>query len=88
MDKKLKRKWVAALRGGSWKQCTYAFHGDGNERCVIGVLLGILEIEPGGLSLSDKLDPYLSIDSRSLLYTMNDRGLTFGEMADWIEVAL
>jgi hypothetical protein len=87
MNKKLKRKWVAALRGGSQKQCTYAFDSNG-ERCVIGVLLGILEIEPGDLSLSDKLDPYLSIDSRSLLYTMNDIGLTFGEMADWIEVAL
>jgi hypothetical protein len=87
MNKKLKRKWVAALRGGSWKQCTEAFDSNG-ERCVVGVLMSVLEINPMEIHLSDKLDRYLSIHSRVTLYTMNDIGLTFGEMADWIEANL
>ena len=88
MNHKLKRKWVAALRGGSWKQCKDVYWRDGGERCVVGVLLSVLEIELREVGLSDKLDPYLPIGSRATLYGMNDRGSTFGEMADWIEVNL
>jgi hypothetical protein len=87
MNKKLKRKWVAALRGGSQKQCKYAFDSNG-ERCVVGVLLSILGVNLREIGLGDALNPYLTIHSRVTLYEMNDSGSTFGEMADWIEVNL
>jgi hypothetical protein len=38
MNHKLKRRWVAALRGRRWRQCREAIFRRGNYRCALGVL--------------------------------------------------
>jgi hypothetical protein len=63
MNKKIKRKWVAALRGGNWQQCFGRARGRGNQRCALGVLAEVLgvhldvdqgHLEPNLLGLNEQ----------------------------------
>jgi hypothetical protein len=45
VNKKLKRKWVAALHGGYGQQCTPELNGGGNSRCALGVLGEVIGVE-------------------------------------------
>lgn len=46
MDKKIKKRWVAALRSGKYKQGKGALHNRQNEFCCLGVLCE-LAVEDG-----------------------------------------
>ena len=63
MNKKIKRKWISALRGGNWHQCFGRLRGQGNQRCALGVLAEVLrvrieldqgDLEPDLLGLSEQ----------------------------------
>lgn len=83
MNHKLKRKWVAALRGGQWVQIRghLGYGRKDNHRCALGVLQ---EVEPGYDCSID-----LTIDGNALptkIIMLNDAfGKSFNEIADWIE---
>jgi hypothetical protein len=87
MNKKIKRKWVAALRGGNWQQCFGRARGRGNHRCALGVLAEVLgvhldvdqgHLEPNLLGLNEQ--QYDSIN----LFNEDDRK-SFEEIANLIE---
>ena len=44
MNKKIKRKWISALRGGNWHQCFGRPRGQENQRCALGVLAEVLGV--------------------------------------------
>src|SRR5215471_17618261 len=87
MNKKITRKWISALRGGSWHQCFGRLRGQGNQRCALGVLaeaLGVhidvdqVDLEPDLLGLN--VQQYDSI----YLFNDDDRK-SFEEIASLIE---
>lgn len=53
MNPEIKKKWLAALRGGEFEQCT-GYLKDGGKYCCLGVLG---EIQ--GMNLSDDVEEYL-----------------------------
>ncbi len=89
IDKKLKRRWVAALRGGSYEQ-VFGNCWDGsaldlappdNKRCALGVLYSILGI-------TRIYHDHLQVDPQTLMQIvrLNDvERKSFDEIADWIE---
>ena len=90
MDKKLKARWVAALRSGEYKQCQRVLH-DGVGYCCIGVLETILGGAPEknaviiGNGIVEQMGGVLV---KSELVGMNDRGASFKEIAGHIEANL
>ena len=87
MNKKIKRKWAAALRGGKWQQCFGRARGQGNQRCGLGVLAEVLgvhldvdqgDLEPNLLGLNER--QYDSI----YLFNDDDRK-SFEDIANLIE---
>jgi hypothetical protein len=87
MNKKIKRKWISALRGGNWQQCFGRVRGQGNQRCALGVLAEVLgvhidvyqvDLEPDLLGLIEQ--QYDSI----YLFNDDDRK-SFEEIASLIE---
>lgn len=93
MDKKLKAKWVKALRSGKYKQGMQALYQEGSY-CCLGVLSCIATGKrgragaysaKGGYDLADKV---LGDAKSQRLQTMNDGGCTFTEIADYIEERL
>jgi hypothetical protein len=86
MNHKIKRRWVAALRGGTYKQCTGTLCNDEGEHCVLGVLAVIQNLE-----ISEYDHPYpdlcrLTGVTNETFWTLNDaRRMSFTEIADWIE---
>jgi hypothetical protein len=87
MNKKIKRKWISALRGGSWHQCFGRLRRQGNQRCALGVLAEVLgvhidvdqfDLEPNLLGLNEQ-----QYDS---IYLLNDDDRkSFEEIAGLIE---
>ena len=101
MDKKIKKKWLKALRSGKYKQ------GMGTLRiedrfCCLGVLCDLLDpkkweqdeydelrfrylgergLLPTGIKVELNINP---IDELKVI-DMNDTGLHFNRIADWIE---
>lgn len=78
MNHKLKRKWVNALRGGTYKQC-FGRSYERDARCALGVLTEV-KIESGmsheRLSAADGLS----------IICMNDvKKMSFKQIADWVE---
>jgi hypothetical protein len=82
-SKTLKRKWVAALRSGKYKQGTFTFQC-GDTFCCLGVLCAIARrpsgwgfvsscFKDGGDAVCDKLA------------LMNDTGTSFKKIASYIE---
>lgn len=99
MDAELKTKWVEALRGGAYPQCTGFLHRGANY-CCLGVLY---EISGGKWKRTEK-DAYftkygfmgylgpsrdelgLTDGQHRALSEMNDTGMPFAVIADYIEI--
>jgi len=103
MNPEVKTKWVAALRSGEYKQGHYRLRSKLNEFCCLGVLcevVGLIEAKDGSEYMHyDGWTAYLptpiasaaevSRDTQEELAMLNDaQGLSFGEIADWIESRL
>ncbi len=95
MDKKLKSKWLKALRSGRYKQ-TKGFLRRGDHYCCIGVLCQIQRANFEKLNMKElKIGKYadgLTEKNLSHLAQMNDGTLAAGEprcsfkqIADYIE---
>lgn len=100
MNRKLKLKWIKALRSGRYKQATSSLRQEG-AYCCLGVLANVagcrwLADEPilkgKAVGLRSDEGAYLSpvqfdISSRTQkkLAEFNDDGKTFDEIADYIE---
>lgn len=93
MDKKLKAKWVRALRSGRYKQGKGLLQR-GERNCCLGVLCRIAKIpftkKAGRLDQDMLRKVGLSEVRQTSLITMNDGApyadrLTFPQIADWIE---
>ena len=90
------RKWVKALRSGEFKQANDVLR-DGGAYCCLGVAC-VLRHRESGESYPDltghgehlKTDGaagnwLLPLDYQNKLATLNDRGSSFAEIADYIE---
>jgi hypothetical protein len=88
MNHKLKRRWVAALRSGEYKQCQGVIsrhREDGDQYCAYGVLVKIVGMENQSTKCTSV---YANIDDAQLsaVVSLNDfQGCSFNEIADWIE---
>ena len=88
MNHKIKRKWCAALRGGTWTQIKNYFREEGNKRCALGVLFEAAELRESEPWLCGNLEKATRLNFCQMgeISIMNDRGgKTFSEIADWIE---
>jgi len=94
MNSKLKRKWVAALRSGKYKQgFRTLWRESDNSHCCLGVLEAIQgHKEPKGVlyNLRGMIDGAwstygVSEEERSILAIMNDGKRPFSDIADYIE---
>jgi len=90
LTKKLKEKWIKALRGGEYEQGKMDLHNlSDNTYCCLGVLAEIGDIVTVGNSYLDKNDRScvkgLTIRNQTVLAEMNDAGKTFKTIANWIE---
>lgn len=92
MDKKLKAKWVAALRSGKYEQTTHIYES-GGKYCCLGVLVCVATgdkrrkeptCEKWWNSLPEKKAPRYC----ERLIRMNDEGDSFLKIADYIETNL
>lgn len=94
MDKKLKVKWVKALRSGRYKQTTHEMkNADGY--CCLGVLRQIMHRGSKAedenkfiLCKAHQNEAGLTRRQQDRLADMNDDGKTFKEIADYIEAKL
>lgn len=97
MDAKIKREWIAALRSGKYKQAKGTLRRDGGF-CCLGVLcdvMGAQWVDEDAIVNGELQNVYLSnnaADTAELkdgeqekLWTMNDDGKPFSEIADYIE---
>ena len=102
MKKTIKKKWLKALRSGDFEQCAERLVNNGRY-CCLGVLRylnnphdGSSAIDPyhskisGGMKLSQRQLAEFGLSDNDQLeaVTMNDKGRSFLEIADWIEEAL
>lgn len=101
MNKRLKKQWVVALRGGKYRQAQGALKGyadddEGNRYmgfCCLGVLRDVMH--PGSKTRASNGDDYLCSkheDEAGLtpkiqakLADMNDNGKTFAQISTYIE---
>lgn len=80
MNKKLKRRWVAALRSGEYKQITGRVCNE-HGYCAYGILTHVV--------LSNAVSARIPEKAISTIVSMNDcGGRSFAQIADWIEVNL
>ena len=99
MNEDVKRLWVDALRSGDYKQGRHALNKDG-AFCCLGVLceiahkLGVVSkkqyenvflYDDDSLSLPLKVSEWSELESQYELASMNDRGESFTQIADYIE---
>lgn len=91
MDAEAKAKWIAALRGGKYKQAQGALRA-AHGFCCLGVLCDVIAPEEwdGGVFRAQEVflpEPLSNdIGGKDIdLAEMNDSGLSFAEIADWIE---
>lgn len=92
MDTELKKKWVAALRSGEYPQGRLAFKNAGGY-CCLGVLnevgrLGYGDAAGFFMGKSGEAACGIPESRQALLYSMNDEGKSFAEIADYIEANL
>lgn len=100
MNAEWKKKWVAALRSGDFKQGTMRMYKDG-ANCAFGVLDAIVSEETGkspsiqGVCLSKQVLRIVGMNvndtdlvvGRTTVMSMNDmEKKSFGEIADAIEM--
>lgn len=81
-----KTLWLAALRGGKYRQGIGRLTRDGLY-CCLGVLADVLELTiKNTYALLDK--DIIPLPIQHKLASMNDSGKSFGDIADWIEANL
>jgi len=83
-----KADWIAALRSGKYKQGFGAFHKDGRF-CCLGVLCAVTgqpaASQHGYGSNWSGVGKFLLPSDQTKLYRMNDQGVSFETLADYIE---
>ena len=95
MTHSLRKRWLAALRGGKYRQARGVLKTDDGAFCSLGVALDLTRFKWEGADVSKKLSAYgfarltrLGINMRDelTLIELNDNHYyTFAEIADWIE---
>lgn len=98
MKPELKAKWVAALRSGKYRQAKeFLYEANGGGYCCLGVLGCVLGIDQETLAYKGNMDGaaynfvYEHINKEqasNLAIRMNDAGVPFSEIADYIEAHL
>ena len=100
MNKRLRAKWIKALRSGDYKQTRgYLFVSKNKSEareeppgfCCLGVLRRISQGKVKTLPRRDLLTPEscgISLDTQKYLAAMNDGGHNFNSIADFIEALL
>lgn len=95
MNKEIADKWIAALRSGEYKQAPGKLRVFGPAYCCLGVLCEVLNIEYddndmwlpfAAQKVSDMKSNIglLSVETGSLA-SLNDRGMSFNNIANLIE---
>ncbi|EKS37796.1 hypothetical protein [Afipia clevelandensis] len=91
MNAELKKKWIEALRSGEYEQGRNYFEKAG-KFCCLGVLCKVAgkpttraEDDVGNWHFAETTLP-LGMDMR--LATLNDKGSSFSEIADYIEAKI
>lgn len=92
LNKKVKDKWVKALRSGEYQQGSgklkTKYSNNDFEYCCLGVACEIGITEPGRSDDTRnefvKLD-FLPIETQQILAEKNDARVSFKLIADWIE---
>jgi hypothetical protein len=83
-----KASWIAALRGGEYKQDKGSLY-TGRGHCCLGVYCKHVAGIPVNTLRRDLQSSYdatgIKSDKRATLIAMNDDGKSFAEIADWIE---
>lgn len=100
MNKELLKRWVEALRSGKYEQgrkvlCQYDEDGNATAFCCLGVLQNIERRIEGDERCDELLDEnslkeFLGVNKndgfiQSTYASWNDEGMTFPEIADYIE---
>lgn len=86
MNHKVKRKWLAALRGGSWQQIRGALAINGtNNRCALGVLKEVVNCDPSDWRRFARKAGLQDSDGMTIVYMNDEVRCSFGKIADWIE---
>ncbi len=87
MNHKLKRKWTAALRGGTYRQCVAYLSMMDGRKCALGILQDLMGTNELGCQYGyDDMQNVLGNIHFSKITDLNDiYGKTFPEIADWIE---
>ena len=88
MDKKLKTKWVKALRSGKYKQGRLGlYNSESRGYCCLGVLASVVSGKRGSNGVYNiGYDPYEKVGKSPDLVSLNDdKKQSFSEIADWIE---
>lgn len=99
MDAELKAKWLAALRSGKYAQGDGKLRGTNGRFCCLGVLCDVYDPTRWQEHDRDACFQYSSNTAflpteladgieEYTLTTMNDNGVPFAEIADWIEANL
>lgn len=90
MNKKLKVKWVKALRSGKYRQAEGELRSKNGAYCCLGVLRSVMhpgssKVEDNYLCLEHQKEAGLTLSLQQRLGDMNDRGKSFSHIADWIQ---
>lgn len=94
MDKKIKKKWVAALRSGKYEQGTTLLYDQTTKSfCCLGVLCKVQGVKNQTISgfcypKTEYRAGLMSTDVDVLAEANDFYGWTFEEIADYIEVML
>jgi len=92
MDKDIKEKWVKALRSGEYTQGNMYLRTECGQHCCLGVLLEVQGCKDIPTHATEELpagyEAGLSTDICLTLANKNDRGVSFAEIADYIEANL
>lgn len=100
MKTEIKTKWVEALRSGDYTQGKHVLRTKDNNFCCLGVLCDIVDPSGWEMSVlndsyhyigtlpmafAQDIDFPLVPNVEGILQNMNDSGVPFSEIADWIE---
>lgn len=89
LTKLQKDRWVRALRSGDYKQGGGCLKHAGRYCClgVLGELEGVLKECAKNLLVNKSSGNavFLTLSTQGRLATRNDNGISFSEIADWIE---
>ena len=92
MDRKLKAKWLRALRSGKFLQgkdwLKYKDSAGKTRYCCLGVLCEVGRIRSSNEAMIRNREGevrILDFDAQELLSSWNDRGVSFKKISKWIE---